>query len=508
MSAVIYARVSSTLQEEGTSIDTQLAACQRYARYHEYEVVALYTDAHTGSEYRERPGLSDLRSRLASGDVDVVIVYALDRLSRDQLHTAVLIDDFEHNGARLELVTEDFEDSSTGRFIRSVKAFAAELEREKIVERTTRGRRARVEAGKPLASGRPLYGYAWGDEEKSHYVIDPVSSRVVVRIYREFLDGASLRSIVKGLDADNIPGPRGGRWNHNTIRLILRHPNYTGNAYGWAWKKPDDTSGNGPSVFHAERAIPLPDGTVPRLIEPDLWERAQLRLDDNARRQPARKGYADQTLLMPDLAVCGHCGYPLYVVKGEGRLHYVCRSAINHHTDCTYHRVMVEILDDAVWDAVRAFFAEPATVRALLDTPPADDAGRVEMQALERAINASQRRRQNLIQDLAGFDDPDSRAAVRQQIEAYTAQLRTQRAELDALTARQQRWELAADERRELLAWCDAVAANIDSLDLDERRLVVRSLGVKGRIYRRPYSRHPPVYSVDEIDPTRRNGNQ
>ena len=80
-------------------------------------------------------------------------------LSRSQIDTGILIDRIESAGARLELVTEDFERSATGTFLRNGKAFVAELEREKIRERTSRGKAARTAGGKYPAVGRPPYGY-------------------------------------------------------------------------------------------------------------------------------------------------------------------------------------------------------------------------------------------------------------------------------------------------------------------------------------------------------------
>ena len=154
--AAIYTRLSSSQQVEGSSLDTQAAACNAYAQQHGHTVTGIYADTHTGAEYRERPALSELRSAVQAGEIDTVLVYALDRLSRSQLHTAVLIDEFEHHGATLDLVTEEFDDTPTGRLIRSVQSFAAELEREKITERTVRGRKARIQSGKPGVSGRPL----------------------------------------------------------------------------------------------------------------------------------------------------------------------------------------------------------------------------------------------------------------------------------------------------------------------------------------------------------------
>ena len=72
---------------------------------------------------------------LRDSTVDIVVSYAGDRLSRNQNHIGVLFDEVEQAGARLEFVTEKFEDTAIGRFILAARAFIGEVEREKISER-------------------------------------------------------------------------------------------------------------------------------------------------------------------------------------------------------------------------------------------------------------------------------------------------------------------------------------------------------------------------------------
>ena len=82
-----------------------------------------------------------------------------DRLSRNQNHIGVLFDDADQFSVRLEFVTEKFADTVVGRFILAARAFVAEVEREKIVERTQRGKAQRARSGKlPQATGRGIYG--------------------------------------------------------------------------------------------------------------------------------------------------------------------------------------------------------------------------------------------------------------------------------------------------------------------------------------------------------------
>jgi site-specific DNA recombinase len=68
-------------------------------------------------------------------------------------------------------------------------AFAAELEREKIRERTSRGRRMRARSGKLLGSRGPLYGYMWADETRSTYIEHPEAAAIVRRVYADLCRG-------------------------------------------------------------------------------------------------------------------------------------------------------------------------------------------------------------------------------------------------------------------------------------------------------------------------------
>src|SRR5215211_1541488 len=123
----IYTRVSTSAQEEnGTSLESQLAACHErvHANGGAVDPTHVFTDTASGASWRDRPALQTMLAALRAREVDVVLAYALDRLSRDQQHVAVIIDLIEESKARLELVTEDFEQSAVGKFIRSAKAFA------------------------------------------------------------------------------------------------------------------------------------------------------------------------------------------------------------------------------------------------------------------------------------------------------------------------------------------------------------------------------------------------
>src|SRR5262249_55542644 len=214
----IYCRVSTDAQErDGTSLETQERACREYAEHAGWYVVSCVRDTASGFTL-DRPGLGQLPALLHSNAVDVVLAYALDRLSRKQTHVAILVEEAEQTGVKFEFVTENFEDTATGQLLRSVKAFAAELEREKIAERTSRGKAERARSGRlPQGTGKGCYGYIYNSatgRRDSH----PLQSLVVQRIFQRYTESRSFSAVSRELNESSIPALEGGRWYPLTIR--------------------------------------------------------------------------------------------------------------------------------------------------------------------------------------------------------------------------------------------------------------------------------------------------
>ncbi len=202
LKAIIYSRVSTDAQErDGTSLDSQETACVEYARVNGWHVVDCARDTASGYSL-ERPGMERVRQSLRHGTADVVVAYAVDRLSRNQNQIGVLFDDVEQAGARLEFVTENFEDSAIGRFILTARAFVAEVEREKIAERTMRGKAERAKSGRiPQGTGKGCYGYVY-DPETGRRQIVPGQAEIVERIFRDFCNGTSCNGLANDLNLD------------------------------------------------------------------------------------------------------------------------------------------------------------------------------------------------------------------------------------------------------------------------------------------------------------------
>jgi DNA invertase Pin-like site-specific DNA recombinase len=226
---VIYSRVSTTNPEDNFSLRSREDACRKFATTHGWSIVAVELDVASGAN-RNRMGLDRALGKVERSEANVLLAHALDRLSRHQIDVAVIVDRIEAAHGELALATEDFEHSPVGTFIRSARAFAAEVELAKITERTARGRRARLDSGRPLAGRRPAFGYIWADEEKSRLEINPDTAPIVRSIFDWYLNGGSLRAIALDLTRRGIPTPSGISQTRSTsvVRRILSNPSYVG----------------------------------------------------------------------------------------------------------------------------------------------------------------------------------------------------------------------------------------------------------------------------------------
>jgi site-specific DNA recombinase len=272
MKAAIYCRVSTEGQEqEGSSLQTQLEACLKYCKGKKYEVTHQFREAFSGLSL-ERPELDKVREVVRSGDIDVLVVYSLDRFSRSPVHGVILLEELEKSAVMLEAATEQVDNSEAGKLIFYIKGYAAKLDAERRRDATGRGKKALLKAGKlPQGTGAGLYGYKWIPEYKKRIPIEH-EVKVVKRIFEMGAEGIGCFRIAKKLNQDNIPTKTGKGWEARTVTRILQNPAYIGiTIFG-------QTSGKEGKARPKEEWHILPDVT-PAIIEEELFNRAQKALE-------------------------------------------------------------------------------------------------------------------------------------------------------------------------------------------------------------------------------------
>ncbi len=509
--AVIYTRVSTSGQEDGYSLDTQAAASRQFAAVKGWTVVAVEQDVASGAN-RNRPALERALAMIEHGEADVLLAHALDRISRHQIDVAVIVDRVEAARGTVMLVTEDFDTTPVGTFIRSARAFAAELELAKIGERTARGRHARLASGKPLAGRRPIYGYVWANVEKSRLAINPDTAPIVRDIFDRYLNGGTLRAIAMDMTARAVPTPsgKGQRWSASVVHRIMSNPAYAGRytALQRRWERPARGQPYRSRRATDDEQIVIP-GVAPAIVTEAEFATVQARFALNRQHAVRNNPHPERYLLRAGYVRCGYCGYALGASSPEkGRANhankerYVCG---NLH--CRAVTIAVSTLDADVWNLVTRVLRQPELIAAEVARQKRDGVSGVEADraAVERLLADVTAKQKNAARAIVALGDEAAAAPVRDMLHALAERRKELETERDTLNQRRAREIDDSDRLAAFGMWAERVVANLDTLTYDERRTALDALGVAVEVYQVNDQQHPrwrvtmrPVPAADD----------
>ena len=499
--AVIYTRVSTEIQEEeGTSLDTQVENCLKYAHEQGYRVIESFREVFTGSLYRERSLLSKLRQMARNREFEILIINTFDRLSRNQTHLAVLIDEMDHLKIQIACVKENFDDTPTGQFMRNALGFVAEVERQKIIERTKAGKRKRVENGYLMPGGKSRYGYRWADEKKRAYAINDAEAEVVREIFTFFTsEKSSLHAVAAVLTAKGIPTPKGGKyWDRTVIYYILTDPIYIGKAIAYRYF----TSGRRP----VEDWYPLPDGLVPPIIDAATFDKAQEILKYNKLDSRRNNHAPEDTLLRSGFIRCGYCKRAMTVNRREYK-----RKTVSPHKEVVYRcayrtmgnppckeapRIDAEVLDPIVWQYVGEVIQDFSLVEKAVALAKDNHSYLPDLHGIENSIRSAQVQQDQLVADLKQAENgiPKLKGRARQlvldeleKIEEYLSDLEDEKRQI--LVGQIEEEKIQAEVDR-FIAWCLNSRETYPNATYEEKRRALRMLGIVVYIYRSDDENH------------------
>ncbi len=504
--AASYSRVSSSHQEqEGSSLGTQAAAINAFIDQRGYTLDPdqVYQDVHTGADLRERPGMSRLREVIRAGGVDVVVFYALDRLTRNQAHLGVLVDEAESHNVRLECVTEQWDETPVGVLVRNVRAYAAEMEREKIRERTQRGRSARLASGKMLPGQRPVYGYQWADTDKTTIVERSDTAAVVRRIFHLASTGTPARSIARMLTEEGLPTPGGkSHWSVTTITNMLRCEVYVGIYHGWRGKHEvvlvRDSHGTMRKQHHytphpVEEHVVI---QVPALVTKEEAQAAQGRLAVNRNLAVRNNKNPERALLRSGYAVCGYCGCSMSAASygpDKEKTKYVCNPMNRDKFGCPNFMQDATILDNDVWAAITERLKNPELIALEVEALRKADPTTVDLDVVETRLASIKKQQANLVKHLATVGDDDVAALFQIELSALSKQATGVMAELEAIRAEREGWELAQERLNDMTIWCQRVSENLESFTYEQKRNVLNALEIEVRVWQKT---HEPRWEI------------
>lgn len=190
MRVALYFRVSTDEQKERASIETQREFAAQYCKVHEITVIDSYSDDGVSGTIpvAERPDGSTMLSDARAKKFDTILVYKLDRLARSTLEILKVVETLGRWGIAIKSMTEPFEtDSSVGKFLVSMLASVAQLERDAIRDRSGAGMERLARQGRWLG-GRPSFGYQVIDGKLA---IHPEQAEIVKEIFQMVLSGST-----------------------------------------------------------------------------------------------------------------------------------------------------------------------------------------------------------------------------------------------------------------------------------------------------------------------------
>lgn len=411
--AVIYARVSTDEQGRGYSLPTQIDGCKKYAEEHGYILLATFQDAYTGTTL-ERPGLTELYEFIDTHPVNVLLVYDIDRLSRDVGNQAIIEMEMAQANVEIEYVLGRYAKTPEGELMKLIKSGIAQYENRQRVERSRRGKRGRAQAGYVICpANRAAFGYTYHSEPHRGWLEINEKEAEVVRMIYDWLivEGLSTYKIARRLweqqilsrgDYSDVVAKKNGRaeWSPTTVKRIISNPVYKGT---WYYGKTRRTKINGKT-----RQVKVPESewievSVPAIIDAETWELAQkclVRNKQGAKRNAKRK-YLLRSLIF---CTCGRRWGGRY--KNTHKLaYYRCYSTETQpwFGRCTSRFSYPQIeIENAVWQTVYGFFLEPETLfqeieRRREESEMETEQDRKRLDAVRAALQENERKMEILL---------------------------------------------------------------------------------------------------------------
>ena len=302
MTGVIYARYSSDSQRE-ESIEGQLRECLAYAERSGITIIGNYIDRAMSARTADRPDFQRMIADSEKQLFDVILVWKLDRFSRDRYDSATYKHILKRNGVKVVSATENISDSPEGILLESLLEGLSEYYSAELSVKIQRGQMENAMKGKNNGGTVPL-GLRKGPDGVME--LDPITAPIVQEIFRRYDDGETLKGIVASLNERGIRTSKGKPFRIGSLGTVLKNRKYIGEyRYG---------------------KIVIPD-KLPAIIDEELFNRVQQRLEVN-RHAPAHAKAEEEYLLTTKL-FCGRCGRMLVGESGRSR-----NGEVHHYYKC------------------------------------------------------------------------------------------------------------------------------------------------------------------------------
>jgi len=339
--AVIYARYSSERQTE-QSIEGQLKICQEYAQRANIAIVGEYIDRAISGTHDKRPEFQKMINHAKSKEqhFSIILVYKLDRFSRDKYESVVYKKELKANGVAVVSATELISNTPEGILLESVIEGYNQFYSAELSQKIKRGNRMNVEKGLWTGGNLP-YGYKVIDRK---VYIDEEQAEVIRKIFNDYANGKSKKQIVKELNAKGVKTKGRKAFGTNNLQANnMSNINYIGQCLKYG---------------------EILTNIFPRIVDDQTFEKVQEMLAKTKRL--TAKGKAKVEYELTGKLFCMHSGSSMYGISGtarngEKKTYYACKSRYKYKSCSKQNENKTELETHVVSDT-KVFISKPENI--------------------------------------------------------------------------------------------------------------------------------------------------
>ena len=361
-----YCRVSTDSDEQATSYEAQVEHYTDYIRKNpEWEFAGIFADdGISGTNTKKREEFNRMIDEAMAGKIDMIVTKSISRFARNTLDCLKYIRQLKEKNIPVYFEKENINTmDAKGEVLLTIMASLAQQESQSLSQNVKLGFQYRYQQGQITVNHNRFLGYT--KDEKGQLIIDPDEAVVVRRIYREYLEGASLQQICRGLEADGIlTGAGKKKWRPESVKKILQNEKYIGDALlqktytvDFLEKKRVPNNGLVPQYYveNSHEAI------IPRdlymQVQEEMVRRANLHSGKNRKKRVYSSKYA-----LSSIVYCSKCGdiYRRIAWNNRGYKSIVwrCVSRLEEKgSECTAPTINEETLQTAVVKAINELLA-------------------------------------------------------------------------------------------------------------------------------------------------------
>lgn len=481
--AYAYARFSSGNQKE-ESIEEQFYEIKRYAESEGIMIKRYYSDEAISGLTNGRDQFREMINEILNhGGIDYVIVYKVERFSRNKYQSAIYKEKLSRRGVKVLYAAQRLSDTPEGGLMEGILESFAQYYSENLSVDTRRGQYYNARKGL-FNGGIPPLGYFIDDEKK--YKIDPYEATIVKSIFDMYLDGMSQSEIARELNKKGYKTSRKRNFAQTSISGILTNKKYIGiYEHGRIQLKYNVTGKRTLEVMRPDDQVVVNYDAIPPIIEKEVFERVQKMIKDRANQKAVRQRH-DYPLRGLIYCECGQKMYGYTDTRYPSNSRYRCKKCNN--------AIKKEALEKYIMSVARNYILDNADVlvdRIEQETKKALESLDTDKNTLKKRLDEIDREENNCVEYVMEFGANDK-------IKSKIDELNKERNEINNLLASTGG---PINIKKEIRIWINKIKN--DNLELNKKefiQLLVRKVVVSREevqiffnIFARPSNTNAPA---------------